>query len=200
MNFFFMNSWYIRSNFMFLDDIEITVFREHSPGALLAIPRFADARYHHPRSSVSPCTDAEGRGGRWERAAFRGGYHCRCREIGRKMGNPAAWWQMVDHRGGERERESRSLRLPRITRETTRDGANTPRSLGRNAKLYGCETWDGDVRGCRAGCGPGNFKSCTTLCLLRKMITSVSILSVSYGLLTKIHAMNSNFMRIYTYE
>lgn len=102
---------------------------------------------------------------------------------------------------GERERESRSLRLPRITRETTRDGANTPRSLGRNAKLYGCETWDGDVRGCRAGCDPGNFKSCTTLCLLRKMITSVSILSVSYGLLTKIHlVMNSNFMRIYTYE
>lgn len=40
------------------------------------------------------------------RVAFRGGYHCRCREIGRKMGNPAAWWQMVDHRG----RESRSLR------------------------------------------------------------------------------------------
>lgn len=51
----------------------------------------------------------------------------------------------------KRGRECRSLRLPRITRATTRDGANTPRSLGRNAKLYGCETWDGDVRGCRVG-------------------------------------------------
>jgi len=36
-----------------------------------------------------------------------------------------------------------------ITRATTRDGVNTPRSLGRNAKLYGRETWDGDVRGWR---------------------------------------------------
>lgn len=37
-----------------------------------------------------------------------------------------------------------------ITRATTRVGVNTPRSLGRNAKLYGRETWDGDIRECRA--------------------------------------------------
>jgi len=48
------------------------------------------------------------RGRQGLRVAFRGGYHCRCWEIGRKMGNPAAWWQMVDHRG----RENHSLRPP----------------------------------------------------------------------------------------
>jgi len=62
-------------------------------------------------SRLTPSRSEGGRErcGRWRlRAAFRGGYHCRCREIGWKMGNPAAWWQMVDHRG--RERAARSAR------------------------------------------------------------------------------------------
>lgn len=60
-----------------------------------------------PPCSSSPRCD-EGGSVRCRKEDFRGGYHCRCREIGRKMGNPAAWWQMVDHR----ERERAALLAP----------------------------------------------------------------------------------------
>lgn len=46
--------------------------------------------------------DEEGKEGRRGEDGDRGGrYQCRRGEIGRKMGNPGTWWQMVDQRWGE---------------------------------------------------------------------------------------------------
>lgn len=69
-----------------------------------------------------------GRGGtkRERRDAEGRRYQCRRGEIGRKMGNPATWWQMVDHRWGEA-----CASVWRVARGRGRpSGVNIPRSLG----------------------------------------------------------------------
>lgn len=69
-----------------------------------------------------------GRGGtkREGRDAEGRRYQCRRGEIGRKMGNPATWWQMVDHRWGEA-----CASVWRVARGRGRpSGVNIPRSLG----------------------------------------------------------------------
>lgn len=70
----------------------------------------------------------KGRGGR--------GYQCRRGEIGRKMGNPATWWQMVDQRWGEAWLPTGVLELGRERgRNDLLSGVNIPRSL-RTRKFF----------------------------------------------------------------
>jgi len=59
------------------------------------------------------------------------------------------WLITAGERERERERERVAARSARLLLRQGRRrgmGANTPRSLGRNAGLHGRETWDGDVR------------------------------------------------------
>lgn len=66
---FFRNSWYIRSNSIFSDDIGIAVFREYSPGALSSRQRHLDSAslMPVPPSSffrLAPMRKGEADGGR----------------------------------------------------------------------------------------------------------------------------------------
>lgn len=123
--------------FMFIDNNKSSAFpstallslRQHEcfdASRRVAPPPHSSTSHRRGRARVEAGYVERGRDGRRRRIAFRGGYHCRSREIGRKMGNPAAWWQMVDHRG----RELLSLRPPALRGWRRGMGASTPAVIG----------------------------------------------------------------------